>query len=176
MICILRSTPSAEARPYLGAVLVRGPAGSCHTALNALSAQVPCVIAVRASDAAPCHLPGIAVVDAAARSTETAALVLAALNWTLVHARMTPWVATVPGDFSAVPSDLVARFGLAVSGAKAELAFGVVHGAVLDGLGLWPTHLGRQLAALVSRDPGASALKAATGRRVGTVVVAPSTR
>ncbi|TVR99425.1 MAG: hypothetical protein EA406_03515 [Rhodospirillales bacterium] len=154
VICILRGAPSAEARPYLGAVLVRGDAGGrLRAVLGGLARQVPQAIAVASGPVTVPDLSGIAAASVSVPASGTRALVLAALEWTAQHARATPWVVTLPVDMDPVPPDLVARFGLAVSEGRADLACGVVAGALHDGLGLWPVRLRRDLARFIRSDP-----------------------
>lgn len=162
MVCILRGEPSAVPRPWVGVVLVGAAAdGSYPTGGSAplqqviafARAQVPTLILFFAGgDARPLASHGLPVVTAATDGGDPLASgVLAGLEWTAVHARETPWIATFSGAAPWLPADLVARLARSVGEEGADLACAACGERRCWEFALWPVRLRRALRRAMGR-------------------------
>ena len=89
--------------------------------------------------------------------------ILAALDWTRVHAPDCRWLVSVPVDAPLFPADLVARLAAAVAAGEGDLACAASGGRHHPVFGLWPLALTEELRRAVVVE-GVSKIDAWTGR------------
>ncbi len=180
MVCIIRSTPSATPRPWLGLIVVTYGGDGEHPALRPWHGRPMVASAIEAArgeapewamavegDAAAFHRFGLPLLMVEP-GRGLAGCILAGLEWTAARAAETAWLLSIRGDVPEVSPGVASRLAAAVGGGAADMACVLRHGRPDFGCGLYPVGGRRRLRRALARDPaGALTLWTAAARIAG---------
>ena len=188
MVCIIRSTPSATPRPWLGLIVVTCGGDGEPPALRPWHGR-PAVAA--AIETAHPEAPEWALAvegDAAAfdrfglplllvePGRGLAGCILAGLEWTAARAAETAWLLSIRGDVPEVSPGVAARLAAAVSGGAADMACVLRDGRPDFGCGLYPVGGRRRLRRALARDPAGALTRWTAGARIAGIEADESSR